>query len=138
MFVPEFNQLELRVSQSITINPGFSCQKKANLLFHIDPQLCNSGQRLEGPPAPAPATPEISDKLIRMYPNPSTGKFKVVSANSLINLEVYDAQGRVALSKKYLGNEQEIDLSQFPNGIYYLRATDVKEHTFSGKLILQQ
>lgn len=59
---------------------------------------------------------------ISIYPNPSSGKFSVVAGSSRINaIEIYDMRGdpiNIGIQKN---KSDEIDLSGFPNGIYFIK-----------------
>lgn len=75
-------------------------------------------------------------------PNPSTdGKFQVSYAGGNFNMEdifVYDNLGRKVALKKLngLGNNEELDLSFLPKGIYYLNIKS-GENNFSKKLVIE-
>lgn len=61
--------------------------------------------------------PTIKDsKSIQVYPNPTNGILKI-NATQLVNLEIYNTSG--VLIKRC--NENEVDLSQQPKGIYYIK-----------------
>jgi hypothetical protein len=58
---------------------------------------------------------------ILIYPNPGNGVFYVVSgAQFLLDLQVTDVIGRVVLQQT-ISNGSKIDISNNPNGIYFLR-----------------
>ena len=60
-----------------------------------------------------------SQSGIQVYPNPTTGKFKIHSMeNPVISYRIYDLMGEVIEVEI---NENEIDLSSQPSGIYFLR-----------------
>ncbi len=65
---------------------------------------------------------------IRVYPNPSRGKVKVVykgGVSNLLTLEVFDIMGRRCLRREmrgYRGGEEiRLDLDCLPSGRYFLR-----------------
>jgi hypothetical protein len=69
--------------------------------------------------------------MISVFPNPTTGKFslglKQVNNNSNSQYKIYNMLGEVVL-KKYIENVSgevvdKIDLSSYPNGIYFIEVT---------------
>lgn len=63
------------------------------------------------------------DKPIRCFPNPSSGNFNLEIAiqTSVYDLEIYNALGERILNKKMEGEKNEIDLSSYPKGMYFIR-----------------
>ncbi len=58
---------------------------------------------------------DTSQEILTIYPNPSKQKF-FISGNDL-PWEVSDLSGKIILR----GNKEEIDLGEFPNGVYLLK-----------------
>lgn len=63
--------------------------------------------------------------LIEVYPNPATNNFSINLERLVGNnftLELYDAQGRLVVSRINLSNEKiEINTTGFPAGIYFIK-----------------
>ncbi len=60
---------------------------------------------------------------ISVYPNPSEGKFFVSYANTVnvnVEMKIYNLSGELLLDQKNASGNSEIDLSDFPNGVYFL------------------
>ncbi|MBN2683630.1 MAG: VCBS repeat-containing protein, partial [Bacteroidales bacterium] len=57
---------------------------------------------------------------IRIYPNP-TGNFINIEAQDIISIEVLDLTGRSLLKIQVLNDYCKIDLSNFPDGFYFLK-----------------
>ncbi len=76
------------------------------------------------------------EKSIKVYPNPSSGKFAVVIDNWIgqISIELYDSQGRRIYSERKISNRIEIE--GLPKGIYLLKISNQKHVVFK-KLIVQ-
>ena len=61
---------------------------------------------------------------LKIYPNPTTGKFTVQGATA--EIQIFDLFGRLLLHS----NEPEIDMSSYPAGLYLWQVGDVR-----GKLV---
>lgn len=66
-----------------------------------------------------------------IFPNPTIGKFNIV-AEAIVTVEILNINGE----KVYAGKENEIDLSQEPDGIYIIKVITYKQ-TITRKLIKQ-
>lgn len=62
---------------------------------------------------------------IKAYPNPSNGLFEMFIPNSIdtIDLEVYNIQSQLVISKTYIANagKVQLNLKDKPNGIYFVK-----------------
>jgi hypothetical protein len=64
---------------------------------------------------------ELEGLNAEIYPNPTDGLLNIkLSVNELTNVELYDLNGRLVLSKKIQG-QGSIDMNDFNKGTYYLR-----------------
>lgn len=61
-----------------------------------------------------------------LYPNPTTGVFYITFSNPLQNVQIIltDLNGRILNRFKGNGNKVRFDLSNQPNGVYYIRIGD--------------
>jgi len=75
---------------------------------------------------------------ISIYPNPCTGKFSVNSNSDIKSIEIYDVFGKkvYATSKFNLQTSNEIDLSDFPKGIYFVKIYDELKN-YTQKIVMQ-
>ncbi len=73
------------------------------------------------------ATADRAPQLFTLTPNPAKKRVRVHSDYALKSVEVFDAQGRKALSATAEGNVIELDVSQWPSGSYVVRV-----HTLHG------
>lgn len=61
---------------------------------------------------------QLSEEKVNIYPNPSTGKFSVLSTKEIEGIKIYDQHGKLILSLK---DQAQIDLSDKANGIYFVK-----------------
>lgn len=74
------------------------------------------------------STASIDDSFansnFKVYPNPSNSIFNIESSESINNLKIMDISGKIIYLINQLNNTNtEIDLSNFPKGIYFLSAS---------------
>jgi hypothetical protein len=83
----------------------------------------------------------IQNQFIKLYPNPSTGLFnyELLDANSMVGdytMEVYNTVG--AMIKHFTINKNSlqgsIDLTEFSNGIYFIKIINKNKILFNTKL----
>lgn len=86
------------------------------------------------------ATPEISfTEITRVYPNPTSGLFKISLNEPVINdykIEIFNSQGSLIKTSANQKSEQtvQIDMSAFPSGVYLVRIKS--EHiTYQSEII---
>jgi hypothetical protein len=60
---------------------------------------------------------EEGSEQVMVYPNPAFGKFQIKNSKFQSMKELYNSVGQLILSTK----ENEIDVSNIPKGVYYLR-----------------
>jgi hypothetical protein len=68
--------------------------------------------------------------VISVYPNPSKGKFMVVfdaGKNTDAQIKIHDMMGKLVQEIKNPNGKNEIDLSDFPDGVYILTISTGKE-----------
>jgi hypothetical protein len=69
-----------------------------------------------------------NEKAITVYPNPSSDKITVsFSSNEKGMLQVLNALGQLIYSKEINSSMEEIDVSQFTNGIYLIITTSATQ-----------
>ena len=74
---------------------------------------------------------EEQNKMIAVYPNPSSGVFVISSDKKIDSVTVYNSLGQ----KVYYGNQSKIDISNNSKGIYFIEITSDKQKT-TQKIIL--
>jgi len=69
---------------------------------------------------------EQDGKVLALYPNPVSDKLIVETDEALGTVEVYNLMGALVYSQKNCANKLEINTSDWPSGIYFLRLTSNK------------
>lgn len=73
-------------------------------------------------------TAEFSTQNVTLYPNPTKGILHINTNENIKLVRLFDVLGRKVFQQA--GNEKEVDLTNFQNGIYFLKIT-----TDSGSLV---
>ncbi|HTL80672.1 MAG TPA: T9SS type A sorting domain-containing protein [Bacteroidia bacterium] len=63
---------------------------------------------------------------VKIFPDPSDGKFNITGMHADDEMIVTDISGRIMLQRK-AGNENELDIREYPSGIYFLHLTGEKQ-----------
>ena len=66
---------------------------------------------------------EPEQQALRFWPNPTNGKCYIEMASDS-RIEIIDIQGRVLESIPLGKGVNQLDFSQFPNGLYFIKSTD--------------
>lgn len=75
--------------------------------------------------------PVTKQPKISLYPNPVEG-IATFSSEKITSIEIYDLMGKLAISR----NENKVDLSNMPAGIYYVIGFDKNSYPlYKGKII---
>ncbi|MEO8760896.1 MAG: LamG-like jellyroll fold domain-containing protein [Bacteroidia bacterium] len=72
-----------------------------------------------------------------IYPNPSNGIFSITLENKILNIEIRNILGERIYTKQISSNDNHIDLSGNPKGVYFYQATDEHSNITTGKIILE-
>ncbi|MBK8368911.1 MAG: T9SS type A sorting domain-containing protein [Bacteroidetes bacterium] len=104
---------------TITYNytDGNSCSNSDNKTITVD--LCTG-------------ITELNNNSFVAYPNPTTDNFTIdfnKSNNNVIEIEVYDAIGKLVLAQTTSNNHTVISLEQLAKGIYNVRLKDNGSYT---------
>ena len=79
---------------------------------------------------------EVRDFHTSIYPNPTKGMFSIRTDVADLKVEIYTAFGRLVIKESVTGGLQQIDLSQQPKGIYFVKLMH-KGKTEQRKLVVQ-
>lgn len=83
-----------------------------------------------------------SMQQVKVFPNPSNGKFKFEISNQQltaekIDLEIYNTLGEKIISKSLSNKTTVLDLSSYPAGIYFYKVIEHNNKITTGKIIKQ-
>ncbi len=77
------------------------------------------------------------ENALRIYPNPSSGLFKIDLADKwgrIENVSVYDTQGS-KMQAAY--KQQQLDVSNLASGVYFVRLINNREEVFIKRIVIQ-
>ena len=69
---------------------------------------------------------EQSGNKTLIYPNPVNDKLTIEAEQALGTVEIYNLMGALVYSQKDCANKVEINTSDLPTGIYFIRMTNDK------------
>jgi len=95
----------------------------------------NNSYRTTNNSATAPIDSTNIENTCSLYPNPSTGYFKLAMQYA-VNADIYvmDVKGVVVAKKTLVGTETDFDISQYAPGIYTLHLVS-PGYQFSVKIV---
>ena len=71
------------------------------------------------------------DASIQVYPNPAVNVVHIKTENTIKSIQLFDAQGRLLITKMANENVQNIDLTNYASGIYFVSvSTSVGKQTY--------
>ena len=77
-----------------------------------------------------------SNNTVTVFPNPSSGVFKIKSNLKIKDLEIYNVFGERVFYSEYKDDKTNINLELLPKGIYFLKVHSTNE-TLSQKIIIE-
>jgi len=94
------------------------CSNSASITQSVS--ICTGASELNG----------SANEFIKISPNPSNGLFIIECTKSEFNsdIDVYNALGQVLFSKKINALNISVDLSNYPNGLYYFKVIEDNTH----------
>lgn len=97
--------------------------------------ICNNGSP-EGRITISHAEMETVQQVTALYPNPTTGVFKLTFTKALKTgrVSILDVNGRSLKQFNASGNEIVFDVSGYPSGLYYVNVVD-EENSMTFKVI---
>ena len=79
---------------------------------------------------------EHIEQLI-VYPIPTNGKLHIDNLyGEQVNVKLYDSNGRLLLKKKLVKENNNIDVSTFTKGVYFLKIYDISNNIFKNVTLI--
>jgi|GEM_PF-6184063 len=69
------------------------------------------------------AATEVAPLTMTSFPNPAVDRLVVQAGANLVQVEVYDAMGRMVMVQQANGTAQELNVAELPAGLYIITAT---------------
>lgn len=139
----QYKELPFNLSQNpdtVIVNIGSSFWENSDLSFvGSDLIIDEIGFKSKGIPTSINNLTVDYYNSITVFPNPSKGRFQVRSSKFDIHkLEIYDALGKVVYSGSDFNQpvSNDIDISRFGSGIYYVKVYDGLK-TYAKKIMIQ-
>jgi hypothetical protein len=80
----------------------------------------------------------IADEYISIYPNPSSGLVTILSdQNYSSSIKVYNSQGKKVYSNQFAQPVQQINLSPFGAGVYYIHIQNSNQNIIRKVIVLE-
>ncbi|HOZ86471.1 MAG TPA: T9SS type A sorting domain-containing protein [Bacteroidia bacterium] len=79
----------------------------------------------------------INNPIIEIYPNPSNGKFNLLSEKPVLKLEIYDQIGKCVYTSTVPGTKYEINISALSKGVYICKISHESGQTTSGQIVIE-
>jgi hypothetical protein len=76
-----------------------------------------------------------SQPFVKAYPNPANNFINFSSSKGHYSITVFDSSGRIYFQQLNEGSSLKIDISSFPQGIYFYKAIGEEGKTISGKFL---
>jgi hypothetical protein len=140
---------DLIAGTSVTLLPGFHAKSGSNVHIYISPAgpFCEAQPAAQIQPIVYKSiaidkeenTIDVSEKLLKVYPNPNDGKFTITTQNfnSNIDVKVFNLSGKmIHYSNGLNGNNAAIEINSSTSGLYYVRVSD-GETVKTAKIIIR-
>jgi len=75
---------------------------------------------------------------IKIYPNPASKKVFIDGVKDKnTSVELFSSDGKIVIESQKIGNDNSIDISGIPSGVYFITINSEKLKSYSQKLIIQ-
>jgi len=81
---------------------------------------------------------QINPNAIAVYPNPTSGLINIVTTQDILRLELYDQLGQLLYEQAISNEKVTLNVSNFENGIYFIRCYDHAGQFIVKKIVVQQ
>jgi hypothetical protein len=77
----------------------------------------------------------FSETKVQVYPNPTTNFINFETAVNRLKLQVYNMSGQLLTDRQLKTGSYTLDVSNYPQGIFFYRLTDADKYIKSGKFV---
>ena len=105
-------------------------------LLSIDGSVAFSTKTINFCVGTVSAPTEMSTEM-SIYPNPTTGMLNIASNDEIDSIEIFNSIGTTVVSSNVAGNSSAIDMSNLPNGMYFVRVS-TSNGTETVKVVLER
>jgi uncharacterized repeat protein (TIGR01451 family) len=128
--------VQYRVHRYPNLSPGTLIQNSANIYFDLNPSVTtNATQNIILSPVGISPT-ENHPVLFKIYPNPAGMKFNIESSNlNMESVHMFDVFGKKVFEQNLCKQKIEVDMSSYPDGIYFIVIRDEKNNLVKRKII---
>lgn len=136
MYMPACECYDAGFTYQLTFNNGLM---NSNMSAEQKQQIINA--ILKGPKggiSDNPSNESRHDSGLNVYPNPAKGKVNLyMKGDTLKNVEIFSISGQAVFTKIYAGKEvnDELDVSSFASGIYFIKAKGANGKQYNSKLL---
>ncbi len=80
--------------------------------------------------------PVAAEQKIRLLPNPTRGEFTILLPGQMNGeITIFDTDAKSILTQKVQNGRAQVDISELPHGVYFVRFTDENGREFAEKLV---
>jgi bacillolysin len=117
----------ISTTYTITGANSFNCSSSA--IATVSVSLCTGVQEL----------PSTNPNTINVYPNPAENYIEIYNTVTLekITINLYDVTGKLIISKETSYYKDQIDMSKYAKGLYFVEVMNGDKRIFSTKVIKQ-
>jgi len=155
-WVVEIGDMINQSNQTTTDNFVFNVDQKDNIYtlglftgvidFNPDPLIFTSMnsstgaifmQKLSQPNSIDGLSEKFENQNFQIYPNPTIGIVNINFTDGILYYEITDAIGKVIQTSKVVNNKTEVNLSEYDNGIYFVKVFNDNGEFLTKKIIKQ-
>jgi len=75
--------------------------------------------------------------LLKLYPNPTSDYFKIESDFNSFLVSISSIDGRIQKELLFQNHYEEIDITQLPNGLYFIKIYNLNNDDFCVQQIMK-
>lgn len=124
--------VSFKIKTKSTLNLGDSFSNKANIYFDYNAPIITNNYITTVQNTLAAVENNKENTTVSIYPNPVNDVLNIQSKNEITKAEIFDAAGRILISKSVKGNS--INVSELAKGNYIIKLS-TKDKTFIHKFI---